>query len=187
MWGRGEAVVCLRLGVTCSLALLAPAGSGSAQTNMASTESAVPASSLRTTLQGEREIRAFRRAAAGALRRLESPKCQRLFSEFRDRSGRTLKEELDALGQTPVSFMGWVLFVDGRDERLCGDANVLAMTQPGSRAIWICGKQFADEGAWDPGLTEAVLIHEELHALGLGENPPSSTSITRRVRVRCGS
>ncbi|HET7291216.1 MAG TPA: hypothetical protein VFM88_02215 [Vicinamibacteria bacterium] len=82
--------------------------------------------------------------------------------------------------------MGWILFEDGRAERRCADANVLAMTQPGSRAIWICGWQFARENARDPDLTEAVLIHEVLHTLGLGENPPSSTSITRRVRARCG-
>lgn len=185
MWGRGELGVCLRSGVAYGLVLLA-AGSGSAQDSMASIEGAAPASSMRTTLQVEREIRAFRRAMAGALRRLESPKCQRLFSEFRDRSGRTLTEGLDALGQTPASFMGWVLFADGRDERLCGDRNVLAMTQTGNRAVWICGKQFAQTDGTDPKLTEAVLIHEVLHTLGLGENPPSSTSITSRVRARCG-
>jgi len=160
----------------------------SAQTGTQSTEGAVlESSSLRTTLQEERELRAFRRAAAGALRRLSTPKCQRVFSHFRDRSGRTLKEGLDALGQTPASFMGWILFADGRGERPCADANVLAVTMPGSRAIWICGWQFAHENEWgDPGLTEAVLIHEELHALGLGENPPSSTSITTSVRASCG-
>lgn len=187
MWGRGEPGASLRSGMTCALVLLTSAGSGMAQTSPASIEDAASGPSLRTTLQREREIRAFRRAAAGALRRLESPKCQSLFAEFRSGSGRTLKEELDALGQTPASFMGWVLFADGRDERRCVDANVLAMTQPGNRAIWICGRQFARENEWgDPGLTEAVLIHEELHALGLEENPPTSTSITSRVRARCG-
>ena len=185
MWGLGEPGACLRSGMACAF-LLTSADPGAAQTYTTSTGDA-SGSLLRTTLQRERELRAFRRAAAGALRRLENPKCQRLFSEFRSDSGRTLKEELDALGQTPASFMGWILFEDGRDERRCGDANVLAMTQPGSRAIWICGRQFARENEWgDPGLTEAVLIHEELHALGLGENPPTSTSITQRVRARCG-
>jgi hypothetical protein len=33
---------------------------------------------------------------------------------------------------------------------------------------------------------EAILIHELLHSLGLGENPPSSDYITSRVRARCG-
>jgi hypothetical protein len=33
---------------------------------------------------------------------------------------------------------------------------------------------------------ELVLIHELLHSLGLGENPPSSAEITRQVTKRCG-
>jgi hypothetical protein len=30
-----------------------------------------------------------------------------------------------------------------------------------------------------------IVIHESLHALGLGENPPSSRDITNRVERRC--
>jgi hypothetical protein len=33
---------------------------------------------------------------------------------------------------------------------------------------------------------EAVLIHEMLHSLGLGENPPESVAITAQVLKRCG-
>jgi hypothetical protein len=33
---------------------------------------------------------------------------------------------------------------------------------------------------------EALVIHEMLHSLGLGENPPPSDEITARVRARCG-
>ena len=33
---------------------------------------------------------------------------------------------------------------------------------------------------------EAILIHEALHSLGLGEDPPSSDYITERIRARCG-
>jgi hypothetical protein len=186
MWGRGKARACLRLGIAGSLVLVALAGWASAQDSKAPIEGGGPESSLRTTLSMKWEILAFRRAAAGALRRLSTPKCRKLFSEFKDASGRTLQDELDALGQTPASFMGSVLFADGRGERPCGNPNILALSEPGSRAIWICGEQFAHENQWgDAGLTEAVLIHEELHALGLGENPPSSTFITMRVRARC--
>jgi hypothetical protein len=31
-----------------------------------------------------------------------------------------------------------------------------------------------------------LLIHELLHAIGLGENPPASEAITARVVARCG-
>jgi hypothetical protein len=33
---------------------------------------------------------------------------------------------------------------------------------------------------------EVYVIHEMLHALGLGENPPTSAFIADRVRRRCG-
>lgn len=32
---------------------------------------------------------------------------------------------------------------------------------------------------------EAIVIHEMLHSLGLGENPPTSDYITSRVMERC--
>ncbi len=31
-----------------------------------------------------------------------------------------------------------------------------------------------------------MIIHESLHSLGLGENPPRSQDITSRVTERCG-
>jgi len=40
--------------------------------------------------------------------------------------------------------------------------------------------------AADPGFATNVVIHEMLHALGLGENPPTSEEITRQVVKRCG-
>ncbi|MGH9253012.1 MAG: hypothetical protein ACRD3C_00415 [Vicinamibacterales bacterium] len=32
-----------------------------------------------------------------------------------------------------------------------------------------------------------LVIHEFLHALGLGENPPTSDEITERVTAKCGA
>ncbi len=40
--------------------------------------------------------------------------------------------------------------------------------------------------AQQPDYVVATLIHEILHTLGLGENPPSSREITARVLARCG-
>ena len=37
----------------------------------------------------------------------------------------------------------------------------------------------------NPREAEAMIIHELLHTLGLGENPPTSIEITRRVESRC--
>ena len=42
-------------------------------------------------------------AVVGAHHRLEQPGCRGLLSEFSDTSGRTLQENLDALGENPPS------------------------------------------------------------------------------------
>ena len=45
--------------------------------------------------------------------------------------------------------------------------------------------RFARNQTQNPSLAEAMVIHEMLHTLGLGENPPSSLEINERVRARC--
>jgi hypothetical protein len=60
-----------------------------------------------------------------------------------------------------------------------------AFTSPGNGTIAICTRAFFEVLARDPVRMEAILIHEALHSLGLGENPPSSAEITRRVLERC--
>ena len=141
---------------------------------------------LRTELkEGERE--ALSRAITGAARRLERPRCQEIFRDFKDASGRPLQESLEAAGGSgPGLLQDWIFFADGRQENRCADGQVLAFTQTGSRAVWICGRRFSQERWRDPDWTELVLIHEALHVLGLGEDPPSSEAISRRVLDRCG-
>jgi hypothetical protein len=142
---------------------------------------------LRTTLKGGGERRALARALAGAIRRLNQPGCRRIFTDFQDSSGSTLQERLDAAGQDGASFLrDWVFFADGEAETRCDDPRVLAFTEPGSRSVWICGRRFSQEQWSDPAYAEAVLIHELLHVLGLGEGPPASGEISRRVVARCG-
>lgn len=147
---------------------------------------AADGSPLRTELkEGERE--ALRRAITGAARRLERPRCQQIFQDFKDASGRPLQEGLDAVGRTgPMLLRDWIFFADGRHEARCAESRVLAFTQPGSRSVWICGRRFSQERWRDPAWTELVMIHEALHVLGLGEDPPSAEAISRRVLERCG-
>ena len=57
---------------------------------------------------------------------------------------------------------------------------------PGSLYIGLCKETFAHVEATDPGLATNVVIHEMLHALGLGEDPPTSEEITRQVARRRG-
>ena len=92
------------------------------------------------------------------------------------------------MGQDGASFLrDWVFFADGGREVRCADPRVLAFTQPGSRAVWVCGRRFSREQSSDPEYAEVVLIHETLHTLGLGEGPPASKEISRQVAARCGS
>jgi hypothetical protein len=125
----------------------------------------------------------LRRGVEGAHRRLAQPECQRLFTDFVDERGRPLQERLDSLGMTGQQFLQFVGFYEGIGHGRCASGNVLAFTQPGSLAVWVC-PQIARQGSeW----AELVVLHEMLHSLGLGENPPSSQAITRQVEARCGS
>jgi len=124
-------------------------------------------------------------AVLGARRRLEQPACRGLFAEFSDASGRTLQENLDAMGETGATYPALILFADGTGRPRCREREVFAFTTPGSRVVHICGRQLKDLADRSPVRAQAIVIHELLHTLGLGENPPSSTEITARVLARC--
>ena len=58
-------------------------------------------------------------------------------------------------------------------------------TRPGSRVVFVCTTRFTDLVERNPAEAEAIVIHEMLHTLGLGENPPASDAITEAVAVAC--
>lgn len=130
---------------------------------------------------------AIRIAILDARRRLENPRCRLIFSEFQDGAGHPLQERLDAMGHSGQSYLEWMLFYDGQEGRPCRDANVLAMTDPGSRIVFYCGQRLAALRRRSFGTLAGVVLHEELHSLGLAENPPSSLDITQAVARHCGS
>jgi len=136
----------------------------------------------RLALAGHRY--AVARAIQAAKEQLAEPGCQALLDEFADAGGRPLRA---ALAEQDVAFADYpsrVFFYDA-PEWACRGGN-LAVTQPGSRAIFVCGARFQKAMAKNSRNAEAIVIHELLHSLGLGENPPSSDYITSRVRARCG-
>jgi len=119
-----------------------------------------------------------------ALRRVESPSCQRVLSDFVDGTGRTLGENLDASGLTFRGYVARLHFIDGDGDTRCTTGVVTAFTMPGSRVIYLCSTRFTTMfSAWPEA--ETLFIHEILHTLGLGENPPSSSEISRLVWRRC--
>jgi hypothetical protein len=124
-------------------------------------------------------------ALQGAHRRLGEPGCQAVFSDFTESTGRRLQEVLDEQGETGQSHLRRLYFYEGGEARGCKAPGVLAFTQPGSRVVYVCPRWFREAYETNPARVEAVIIHESLHALGLGENPPRSQDITARVVERC--
>jgi hypothetical protein len=127
-----------------------------------------------------------RAAREGALRRLARPRCRAVFADFRDGQGRLLYERLLEVGQSGRHYFASLPFFDGTDAPTCFEARAIAFTSPGQRQVMICGRAFHHARQTEPRFSEAVLIHEALHTLGLGEDPPSSREITRQVLKRCG-
>jgi hypothetical protein len=126
----------------------------------------------------------IRQAVRDAARRLRSPECRRVLSDFTDASGNQLQTTIAKLAVDPGDYiLHFVSFADGGGHRKCG-GNTAAFTQPGSRVIFVCGTYF--DKIWRVGDAEIVIIHEILHSLGLGENPPSTEEITKQVATRCG-
>jgi hypothetical protein len=126
------------------------------------------------------------RALTHATKKLENPRCREVFSEYRDRLGRTLQQNLEATGLDGPTHLKTLTFANGFYRADCRLPSVLALATPGRGIIYICGPQFLQRQRLDPGFIAALLIHEQLHTLGLGENPPHSQEITARVISRCG-
>ena len=83
------------------------------------------------------------------------------------------------------AYLATLLFYDGSAHPRCRSPHTFAMTLPRSRVVLVCMTQFTELMGRKPRLAAAILIHEQLHALGLGENPPTSSEITARVLMRC--
>jgi hypothetical protein len=122
------------------------------------------------------------RARAGARERLADPRCQAVLADFTDVAGRRLDLLLRAGGRTALEQLDSLGFTSGLGRHGCSRGQ-LAFTQVGSLSVSICLRPFT---LLPPVKQEAVLIHEMLHSLGLGENPPESLAITAQVLKRCG-
>lgn len=139
----------------------------------------------RVRLRRTREGFAVGQAVRGALQHLADQRCQAVFEDFSAVSGKTLGQVLEDQAQTGQTYLGLLFFYDGGDAAICRMPGVLAFTHPGSRVVQVCGARFKEGFETNPARMEAVIIHELLHSLGLGENPPSPSQITARVAERC--
>jgi len=130
----------------------------------------------------EEKIPGLPPARQGARERLGRPECQAVLADFKDGSGRRLDEVLRATGRTAQEQMDYLVFRSGFGRAFCG-RSTLAATNVGSPVVFVCFRQLT---LLRREYQEAVLIHEMLHSLGLGENPPESVAITAQVLKRCG-
>jgi hypothetical protein len=149
------------------------------------------------------------RVSARAAARLEEPECVKVLTDFKDRRGRTLEANLQPLGVSASRYMRELTFLDGSAQAACRAPSVIMAATPGVRRV-VVGPSGPGRissrlsrleflltalslNPYDRGvvqrvsgsLAEAMVIHEMLHTLGLGENPPTTTEITARVRDRC--
>jgi hypothetical protein len=133
---------------------------------------------------------AVERARAGAWKRLLEPECEKLLDDFTDGRGRTLREKLGRLGLPAADYLQQLAFFDGSWTRSCESSDVLMVTNPGRAAVYVCPagsvSRLSQTVFRNRAGAEFAVIHEMLHTLGLGENPPSSQQITARVARRCG-
>jgi hypothetical protein len=123
-------------------------------------------------------------AIRGATRRLTHARCRDLLDEFADASGQPLRAVLAAQGTDAGGYLDRIFFYDANPSA-CEGLMLAGATGPGSRVIRVCGRRFECTMAESSSYGEALIIHEMLHSLGLGENPPTTQYITSRVRAQC--
>ena len=121
----------------------------------------------------------------GAAQWLATERCRGVLSEFRDTHGRPLTERLEAHGVDVQTYLTFLLFRDGGGSAPCADDLTFAVTTPRGRVVFVCGRRFERVWRASAARAQAVVIHEMLHTLGLGENPPTSQSVTERILTLC--
>jgi hypothetical protein len=130
------------------------------------------------------ESRSVEFARAGAMRRLREPDCQRLLEEFRGADGNPLTAKLASFGVSADQYLAMIPFLDGTTRPLCKGGQSQLLTARGVARIAVC-QPFLQTVDRERVTAEVYVIHEMLHTLGLGENPPSSQEITQRVKRQC--
>ena len=130
-----------------------------------------------------------RRATIAALESasalLGDAECRKTLTDFDDGNGRSLADRLSSVAVDVHVYLTMVTFIDDSRHKRCA-SGVLVFTAPGSRVVRVCAGELKRINAQQPDYVVATIIHEILHTLGLGENPPSSREITARVLLRCG-
>lgn len=125
-------------------------------------------------------------AVAEAARRLDEQPCALILSEFvDDRTGLSLAQSLAATGRTASEHVRSLWFSRSTGLRRFAGQRIFAFTTPSSPVVYLCREELS-RVVTKRRLLTAIVIHEVLHTLGLGNDLPSSASITHRVMSVCG-
>ena len=73
------------------------------------------------------------RARTGALKRLESDECRKVFTDFTDAQGRSLQQNLEEWSPSPAEYIDLIPFVDGSSQALCRKTKTALVASPGVR------------------------------------------------------
>ena len=154
-----------------------------------SSSSSLPAATAVAQVRPARALAIFDARVAdfareGAMRRLRSPECQRVLTDFADAEGRPLAENLAPFAMGPDEYLAQLPLLDGAGRPLCEGGQSQLLTVQGVKRVLVC-KGFFQTVRDQRDHAEIYLIHEMLHTLGLGENPPTSQQITQQVKRRC--
>jgi hypothetical protein len=126
-----------------------------------------------------------RRAVEEAKTRLHVAECEGLVDEFKDPDGVSLRKRLEDQDMTIEARLDAIRFVDASESEHCRSSNTYAFAVRAGLVVYVCPRTMEKALRRQPARVQAVVIHELLHTVGLGENPPTSTYITARVEARC--
>src|SRR5262245_2847839 len=127
-------------------------------------------------------------ALTGAQKRLAHPACAGLLNEFQASDGAPLAERVTGLSLTPPEYLGTLWFTDADNLKRChAIGGPIAFTAPGHTVVFVCAEHFIRMYERNAAYAEVLLIHEMLHAAGLGENPPTSDHISQVAMARCSA
>jgi hypothetical protein len=180
---------CSKRGTACALALVSLLLLDGAEPSALDSGAASPdlREWPRVSIANQLTYHSLRMALVGAADWLSKPACRGVFTEFRDESGSPLADRLPPLNVDEAGYLKLVLFRDGSEMPQCLADRTVMFTAQGHRVVFVCERQIERLRREDPARLRAMVIHEALHTLGLGENPPSSAFITERVLDRCAS
>jgi len=129
----------------------------------------------------------FAAAVDDAAERLDSGPCALVLQDFVDTiTGQPLAATLAATGRSASEHVRTLRFERDPKPPRSGRMRIYAYTTPRGSVVYICWYDFS-RILKNRRLATAVVIHETLHTLGLGNDLPSSIEITDRVLARCGS